>query len=100
MSRTPPRSTAGMSIQRKLPLLVSGFLLVVIVLYSWASYETVKAASVDVARQRLLALTAQIAQIYDQKFKTEMKNTHTLVSDSAVPAFRRLRPASCRRIRR
>jgi signal transduction histidine kinase len=78
---------AGMSIQRKLPLLVSGFLLLVIVLYSVASYETVKAASVDVARQRLLSLTGQIAQIYDQNLKAEMKNTHTLMNDSAVRKF-------------
>jgi signal transduction histidine kinase len=81
------RSIAGMSIQTKLPLLVSGFLFVVIVLYSWASYATVRAASVDVARQRLMALTGQIAQIYDQNVKTEMKNTHTLVNDTAVRRF-------------
>ncbi|MFI5232607.1 MAG: ATP-binding protein [Gemmatimonadales bacterium] len=87
MTSTPTRSTTGMSIQQKLPLLVSGFLLLVIVLYSWASYATVKAASVDVARQRLISLTGQVAQIYDQQFKTEMKNTHTLMNDSAVRHF-------------
>ena len=87
MTSTPPRSTAGMSIQQKLPLLVSGFLLLVIVLYSWASYATVRAASVDVARQRLLTLTGQIAQIYDQNLKAEIKNTRALMNDSAVRRF-------------
>ena len=87
MPPNSPGSTAGMSIQKKLPLLVSGFLLIVIVLYSVASYMTVKAASVDVARQRLISLTGQIAQIYDQNVKTEMKNTHTLMNDSAVRNF-------------
>ena len=87
MPSTSPGSTAGMSIQKKLPLLVSGFLLIVIVLYSVASYETVKAASIEVARQRLVSLTGQIAQLYDQQFKTEMKNTHTLMNDSAVRNF-------------
>lgn len=87
MTRTSPQSTAGMSIQQKLPLLVSGFLLLVIVLYSWASYATVRAASTDVARQRLLSLTAQIAQIYDQNVKTEIKNTHALTNDSSVRRF-------------
>ena len=87
MTRHSPRSIAGMSIQTKLPLLVSGFLLVVIVLYSWASYATVRSASVDVARQRLGTLTNQIGQIYDQNVKNEMKNTHTLMNDSAVRRF-------------
>ncbi|HXD22588.1 MAG TPA: HAMP domain-containing sensor histidine kinase [Gemmatimonadaceae bacterium] len=87
MTDHAPRSTAGMSIQTKLPLLVSGFLLIVIVLYSWASYATVRAASVDVARQRLVALTGQLAQIYDQNAKTEMKNTYTLMNDTAVRRF-------------
>jgi signal transduction histidine kinase len=87
MTSTSPRSTKGMSIQQKLPLLVSGFLLLVIVLYSWASYATVRAASMDVARQRLLSLTGQIAQIYDQNVKTETKNAHALVNDTAVRRF-------------
>ncbi len=87
MPPTSPGSMTGMSIQKKLPLLVSGFLLLVIVLYSVASYETVKAASIDVARQRLLSLTTQVAQIYDQQMKTELKNTHTLMNDTAVRNF-------------
>ncbi len=87
MPPTSPGSMTGLSIQKKLPLLVSGFLLLVIVLYSVASYETVKAASIDVARQRLLSLTGQVAQIYDQQMKTELKNTHTLMNDSAVRNF-------------
>jgi signal transduction histidine kinase len=87
MPPTSPGSMAGMSIQRKLPLLISGFLLIVIAVYSVASYVTVKAAGVDVARQRLISLTGQIAQIYDQNIKTEMKNTHTLMNDSAVRNF-------------
>jgi len=87
MPPTSPGSMPGLSIQKKLPLLVSGFLLLVIVLYSVASYETVKAASMDVARQRLISLTGQVAQIYDQQIKTEMRNTHTLMNDSAVRSF-------------
>lgn len=76
-----------MSIQQKLPLLVSGLLLVVIVAYSWVSFETVKAASFDVARQRLLSLTNQLAQLYDQSLKAEEKSAHTLVSNGAIHAF-------------
>ena len=87
MTSTTPRSMTGMSIQQKLPLMVSGFLLLVIVLYSWASYVTVRAASLDVARQRLISLAGQIAQIYDQNAKTEMKNTHALMNDTAVRRF-------------
>jgi signal transduction histidine kinase len=87
MTRPSPRSIAGMSIQTKLPLLVSGFLLLVIILYSWASYATVRAASVDVSRQRLIALTGQIAQIYDRNLKAETANAHKLMSDSAVRRF-------------
>jgi signal transduction histidine kinase len=89
MSAAPPkvRSTSGMSIQQKLPLLVSGFLLVVIVLYSWASYEAVRAASLDVARQRLVSLTDQLAQLFDQSTKNEEKALRTLASDTAVDEF-------------
>jgi signal transduction histidine kinase len=76
-----------MSIQTKLPLLISGFLIVVIALYSIASYATVKAASLDVAKQRLVSLTEQFAQLFDQSAKNEEKAMRTLASDTAIHAF-------------
>lgn len=76
-----------MSIQTKLPLLISGFLVVVIALYSIASYETVKAASLDVAHQRLASLTGQFAQLFDQSAKNEEKAMRTLAADTAITAF-------------
>jgi signal transduction histidine kinase len=82
-----PRSTSGMSIQQKLPLIVSGFVLVVIVLYSWASYEAVRAASLDVARGRLVSLTDELAQLFDQSAKTGEKALRVLASDTAVHDF-------------
>lgn len=87
MSPARSQPTTGMSIQTKLPLIVSGVLLVVIVLYSFASYETVKASSVDTARQRILSLTSELAQLYDQTIKAEAKATHTLVSNGAIEKF-------------
>jgi signal transduction histidine kinase len=76
-----------MTIQQKLPLLISGFVLAVIVLYSWGSYEAVKAASLDVAHQRLAALTDQFAQLLDQSAKAETKAIHTIATDPAIHAF-------------
>ena len=87
MSESAPRVKSGMSIQQKLPLLVSALLLVVIIAYSWASYEAVKSASLDVARQRLLSLTDQLAQLFDQSVKTGEKSAHALASDAAVHDF-------------
>ncbi len=82
-----PRSTSGMSIQQKLPLLVSGFVLVVIVLYSWASYQAVRAASLDVARGRLVSLTDQLAQLFDQSAKAGERALRALASDTVVHDF-------------
>jgi signal transduction histidine kinase len=76
-----------MSIQQKLPLLVSGFVLAVIVLYSWGSYEAVKAASLDVARQRIGSLTEQIAGLLNQSGKAEMKAMHAIAADPAVRRY-------------
>jgi signal transduction histidine kinase len=76
-----------MSIQQKLPLLMGGFLVVVIALSSFASYQAVKASSLDVSRQRLLALTQELAQLFEQSSKNEQKATHTLALDSAVRRF-------------
>ncbi len=87
MSTSAPQSKSGMSIQQKLSLIVSGFLLVVIVVYSFASYETVRAASTDVARQRLTALTDQLAQLFDQSTKNGEKALHTVASDTSIRSF-------------
>ena len=87
MTESAPRVKSGMSIQQKLPLLVSGLLLVVIVSYSWASYEAVKSASLDVARQRLLSLTDQLAQLFDQSAKAGEKALRAVASDVAVHDF-------------
>jgi signal transduction histidine kinase len=78
---------AGMSIQKKLPLLVGGILLVVIVLYSWASYKTVESASLDVAHERLTTLTTQLAQLFDQEAKGDGKAMHALAADPNLRAF-------------
>jgi signal transduction histidine kinase len=87
MSETSRRPIAGMTIQQKLPLLVSGFVLAVIVLYSWGSYEAVRAASLDVARQRLGSLSEQVAGLLDQSGKAEMKAMHVIATDPAVVSY-------------
>ncbi len=91
---TEPKSAAlsagtprGMSIQKKLSLLVSGFLIVVIAVYSLASYRAVEAVSIDVARQRLVSLTDQLAQLLDQSAKNDVKASSTLAKSAAVRDF-------------
>jgi signal transduction histidine kinase len=78
---------ARLSIQKKLPLLMSGFLILVIALYSVASYRAVQAASIDVARQRLVALAAELAQLFDQSVKNEAKAMRTLAEEKTVRDF-------------
>src|SRR6185437_1356948 len=87
MSPLSRRTTPGMSLHTKLPLLISGFLIVVIALYSFASYETVKTASLDVAHQRLISLTSQLAQLFDQSAKAEERVLRKVASDTAIQAF-------------
>ncbi len=57
------RLLPGISIEYKLPLFISGLLLSVIVLSSWAAYRGVRQAASGAARERLTTATNQLAAL-------------------------------------
>src|SRR5688572_18229676 len=51
------------SLERKLPLLISGLLLLVVGIFCWASYREVRQSSLVAARERLRGTALQLAEI-------------------------------------
>lgn len=76
----------GLSIQQKLPLLIGGLLLTMMVAYTWLSYRAVKDGALEVGRQRLVSLTDQLGKLYEQSAKEFGKSTRTMAADSNVVA--------------
>lgn len=76
----------GLSIQQRLPLLICVLLLAVMITFSWASYMSVKKASLKAGRERLHSLTDQLATVLSQSaqaFITASRNT------AAQPAIKK-----------
>ena len=82
-----PASADGLSLEWKLPLLISALVLVVVVLYSWAAYTEVRESAVRSATERVhrvaeeLAAGAVVAQQRD--VITGLKET---IDDTISPA--------------
>jgi signal transduction histidine kinase len=85
--QAPRARTAGMSIQKKLPLLIGGLLLGVMAIFTAASYQGVKDAALTVGRQRLVSLTDQLAKLYEQSLKDFGKAMHVIATDSSIHQF-------------
>ena len=52
-----------MSLERKLPLLISGLVLLVVVVYGWAAYQEVREAALLSATQRVQRVARQLADL-------------------------------------
>jgi signal transduction histidine kinase len=76
-----------LSLKQKLPLLICGLLLLVVLLDSAASYRSIRTVSEDAGRERLNSVAVQTAEI----LKTSVANTeramHTTASDSALVRY-------------
>ena len=93
-SEHPPRlgsrarfSPSNISIKYRLPLLIGTLLFVVIVACSWASYRSVKASALEVARERLQNLTQQLAGLLQQQANTITTRTAAVANEPAVRTF-------------
>lgn len=76
-----------LSLKQKLPLLICGLVLLVVLLDSGASYRSIRTVSEAVGRERLNSVAVQTAEI----LKTSVANTeramHTTTSDSALVRY-------------
>ena len=78
-----------LSIKQRLPLLIGGLLLAVIVACTWASYDGVKRSALEVGHERMERLTQQLATMFQQSANTMANKTLTAASDPAIQAFLR-----------
>ena len=78
-----------LSIERKLPLIIGGLLLVVIVALSLASYLQARKSSFEVARERL---TGASTQLRDALLQSAVQRRALAARDAANPAFAELAP--------
>lgn len=78
---------SGMSIQKRLPLLICILLLSVIVIFSYTSYLGVKDAALRAGTERLQSLTGQVSSMFRQFGEVMLKSTRQTSSQPAVINF-------------
>ncbi len=78
-----------MSIQTKLPLIISLLLTGVIATYLVASYEGAKQAAIETSAQRLSSLTLQISTLFQTSARTLITSGRAISNDSSVHRFLR-----------
>jgi signal transduction histidine kinase len=82
-------STSRLSIKQRLPLLIGGLLLAVVVASTWASYDGVKRSALQVGHERLERLTQQLATLLQQSAANLVNKTSTTANDPAVQTYLR-----------
>jgi len=83
------RSLVHLSIKQRLPLLIGGLLLAIIVASTWAAYHGVKASALEVGHERLAHLTQQLATMFQQSAANICSKTATAANDPAIQAYLR-----------
>jgi signal transduction histidine kinase len=89
-------SISRLSIKQRLPLLIGGLLLAVIVASTWASYDGVKRSALQVGHERLELLTQQLAGMLQQSATNMLTKTSAVANDSAIQAYLRSSATSSR----
>src|ERR1051325_8695342 len=84
--RSPIR-LKGLSIQQRLPLLICGLLLSMIVIFCWISYQGVKRTAIKSGKDRLQALTTQLSSMFAQTMQTTAAITRTTVNQPFVKNY-------------
>ena len=84
MLPTPHRR---LSLKQKLPLLICGLVLAVVVVDSAASYGSVRTASLAVGRERLRSVTDQIAELLSAATGKTDSALRVVTADSALVRF-------------
>jgi PAS domain S-box-containing protein len=75
------------SLERKLPLLISALLVVVIGGFTWAAYREVRRSAVATANERLQRVTIQLVDLLGGSVRSLVTNTHDLAARPAVRAY-------------
>jgi len=77
----------GLSLQRRLPLLICVLLLCILVVFSIASYLTVKKTYLEAGKDRLRSLSAQLSTLFGQSFQTFLQTSRQNANQESVRAF-------------
>jgi signal transduction histidine kinase len=80
-------SSEWLSIRRKLPLLISALLGVVVAVISWASYRRLEGALVIAAGDRVLSVAQRLAGMLDESGRRLRRELRDVAADSTVVRF-------------
>ena len=78
---------AGLSLERKLPLLITALLVTTLAVGGISAYLEVRTASVESARQRLRLLVERVVDLSNPAVQQRMEALAVVASDSAVISF-------------
>ncbi|MBN8877533.1 MAG: sensor histidine kinase [Sphingobacteriales bacterium] len=84
ISRIPLR---GLSLQRRLPLLICILLLCTLVVFSISSYLTVKKSYLESGKERLRSLSVQLSALFGQSFQTLLQNSRSTANQESIRAY-------------
>jgi signal transduction histidine kinase/ActR/RegA family two-component response regulator len=82
-------SLRNLSIQTKLPLIISLLLTAVIATFLIASYQGARQAAVETSAQRLSSLTLQLSTMFQTSARTLITSARTTAGDSSIHRFLR-----------
>jgi signal transduction histidine kinase len=82
----PPSRLATLSLEHKLPLVISGLVALVVLVSCWAAYREVRTADVLVATGRLERVTRQLADLSAGATSQRNAQIRRVLDDSAVRA--------------
>lgn len=82
-----PVLPSGMSLHKRLPLLICILLLCTVIIFSYTSYLEVKKVSVSAAEERLHTLTAQISSMFDESGAAMTAAMQRTAGQASVKAF-------------
>ena len=80
-------SLRNLSIQQRLPLLISVLLFFIITVFGWVSYLGVKKAAIAVGSERLHSLTEHLGQTLSQSTKALITATHKAADQQPVKDY-------------
>ncbi len=80
------------SIERQLPLLIAGLLLVTVFAFAWGAYQRVKHVLLTAAGQRLQGMSLTLDLLFADAARRYVARVDSVASDPAIAAYLRHRP--------
>ncbi|HET6995240.1 MAG TPA: hypothetical protein VFI06_09685, partial [Chitinophagaceae bacterium] len=77
-------SFRGLSLQQRLPLLISMLLLAIMVTFSWISYIGVKNAALETGKERLRSLADQLSAMFSRSTQLILATTQSTANQESV----------------